>query len=603
MLNSALTILYGGCTPQEIQALLPKKLEAISSIANSCQTEADSVVRDFERVIETLTELQKSTLEMQGKTEEAMALNEEKAKIEKEDIAHWQARKKENEVAIEQVKKQVEQARADWKDTLDAMPSAGTLVGLAVVDGVTSVIGTLASTYQMAKTTTLGLANTVSTGITGVLSGRESSGVNSGNSLNGVHSGGARFNAPETAVVEDIGLSNIANVSANFIANLESFFTVENGQVRWAPETQEGKQCAVQILANLQKQLQRVSDVQGNDENKRKLKKLIEDGLKVAAGVQRKSLSVNETTSLFNNLQTCLSEINFLRAEERKRLGLSQFHRPGPEAPQAPQAPQGQSKGLVGTAVEQAHIKVEMTRAELKSLREQEEKTNAQFMETQKQLRESMMRFESFKQIAANSKEILEVIQEGVDAFAKLKYQWCELKMFFDSMANLIKASLSPQMNQFVIEAGAMQGVETTSPLSKEAVYQTAYQAAKVGHVVHHLSDSYCSISKTYLMPLTMKLNELLSLNKDRDAGKITIQRSSLGAEAEQAQSAIRDIIKRKHDAFEVAVDTRMNAIESELRQLALPPIPASRQTEIKQRTEEVVEKVNEERKNFLEFC
>ena len=147
--------------------------------------------------------------------------------------------------------------------------------------------------------------------------------------------------------------------------------------------------------------------------------------------------------------------------------------------------PPARSNGLVSAAVQQAHVKVEMTRAELKSLREENERSIQQQLEYQKQLSDTMMRLENFKQISTNSAAMLEIIQQGVDAFAQLKTQWRELKMFFDSMAKLIEASLSPRMNEFVAQAEEMQSI-TPSQASK-----AAYQANKVSHVVNHLSDSY----------------------------------------------------------------------------------------------------------------
>ena len=66
LLKGALVILYGGCSLEEIGAFLPIKLAAIKDVADASQREADRVVAEFNRVIETLTELQKSTLEIQG---------------------------------------------------------------------------------------------------------------------------------------------------------------------------------------------------------------------------------------------------------------------------------------------------------------------------------------------------------------------------------------------------------------------------------------------------------------------------------------------------------------------------------------------------------
>lgn len=257
---------------------------------------------------------------------------------------------------------------------------------------------------------------------------------------------------------------------------------------------------------------------------------------------------------------------------------------------------------MVGAAVENAHIKVEMTRAELQSMREEKQRATQQQLDIQTQLLETMRRLESFKQISATSAEILEVIQQGIDAFAQLKAQWWELKMFFDSMAKLMEASLSPRMNEFIAQAETSRVIQNPSPASKEIVYQSAYEAAKVAFVVNHLADSYCSISKSHLMPLTMKLDKLISLDKVRDAEKIQDERRSLSFEARNAQEKIKEIIQSKHNAFERSTTERMKAIDAEMRNL--PPLPDAERVAIRQRAEENVARINREKTMALDdFC
>ena len=54
---------------------------------------------------------------------------------------HWEARSRENEKQVENLTKQVEEARQDWQDALDSIPSGGKLMGLAIVDGIGQVVG------------------------------------------------------------------------------------------------------------------------------------------------------------------------------------------------------------------------------------------------------------------------------------------------------------------------------------------------------------------------------------------------------------------------------------------------------------------------------
>ena len=576
LLKTALIILYGNCSPEEIRALLPIKLGAIREVANACQREANTVLEEFDQVIETLTELQCSTMEMQGKTEEAKERATAKAKIEAEEKQRLENRKLETEQKVEELTKQVKEAREDWKTALDSMPSGAELIGYAIADGVGQLIGSLANFVggKSGESTNQSGHPTVSS--TNASTGQQGSAGSD----------------------DEMRLISTMNIVSTHLMNLEKYFEI-GGQAKatgWSANLDKEK--IATILAHLEKLQERNSRMVASQDTK-KFGEILQLSVSTANGMMKQPLGQSAIQGHFDDLQKCLSESSFLQSEWKKRSGQSQFHRPGPQMNDP--TPQPQNSGLVGAAVQRAHIKVEMTRAELKSLRESKEEATRQQLQVQRDLADTMRKLEEFEHIKANSAEILQVIQQGVTAFAELKSQWKELQMFFDSMAKLIEASLSPRMNEFVAQAETMQSIQP-SPQSKEIVYQAAYQAAKVGYVVNHLSDSYCAISKDHLMPLTIKLDRLISLDKVRDSEQIQREKTSLGYEARAAQGKITAIIQSKHAAFERSAAERMNAIDLEMKKL--PPIPSNEIQAIRQRAEESVDKINKEQQAELEdFC
>ena len=84
----SLKILFNA-TPREVVAHLPISLGRIREIAEECTTVAESVVTKYNRVIDTLHELQIGSLAAQGKSQEAKKVADfesEQKKIEKNSL-------------------------------------------------------------------------------------------------------------------------------------------------------------------------------------------------------------------------------------------------------------------------------------------------------------------------------------------------------------------------------------------------------------------------------------------------------------------------------------------------------------------------------------
>ena len=229
-------------------------------------------------------------------------------------------------------------------------------------------------------------------------------------------------------------------------------------------------------------------------------------------------------------------------------------------------------------------------------------------MESQRELQKSMRELKEFEQVKANSEEILVVIHRGLKAFATLRQQWSQLILFFQSISNLIKCSLSPKLNNFVESADEMSKMSKITKLSKEIVYQSAFQSVKVGYVVNHLASCYLSISRDHLMPLVLQLFQLIILDKDSDKTKIKEKKITLEEGADKAHEAIIDIIQRRNDEYKLSCDRKMQIMDQEMKAIG-SGIPEERKREIRKEAEKLQEKVDsvnhneEEEVDLDEFC
>ena len=602
LLKGALKILYGkDITPKEIQAYLPIKLNAIDQIAQNCEKEAEKVVKDFETVIETLVEFQKQTLLLQGKTEEAKKLNTLQIKMQEESQKFLDERRKEKENDIANLKDKVSEAHRDWKEAMETMPGTGALIGAAIVDGLSSTFSALAGSIQMTKTSVVAAAaaagETASGGFRRVFPGGRSQQDTRNFGEYNESEDEMEVEAPQPGgITYDLRLFEVVTQFSQVAQGLLSCFEETDDKVGLTSQ-ENAVQKAKEIGLFLKKKQKEVNPLQ-QSKKKDKLGKLISECVNITKDIQKKPSSPEDIEKAFNSLKEVISQSSYLCAEGNKRLGIPQFQKSGPQA--AGNAPMPQGKSLVSTLVENAQVKVESTRAELNSLREASDKAKQEGMEVQNKLRESMMNMEKFQNEAATQEEILQIMEEALKAFSELNSQWKILKEFFIDMSTLIRASMSPQINQFVKEADVMQKLGLPSAVAKENIYQTAYQAVKVAHVVNHLSDSYCTISKGYLMPLTGELDKMISLRKEKDKAEISRKRSLLGDEANKAQRAIEDIIRKKHATFQMRCNDRMKAIDAEMNKL--PALPEKKRAEIQAEATEMVKQVNQEI-DLDEYC
>jgi len=362
----------------------------------------------------------------------------------------------------------------------------------------------------------------------------------------------------------------------------------EGGKYRWSANLDDA------YVDDLLKSFEELV-VEIRAEEGEKLKKLVDQIVDLVRRIKESKkgpLAPKAINDLHAEALICDKEATILQSQEKVRARTSQFHKPGPKSPTAVQG----GKGLVGAAIQRAHIKVEVARVELQSLREVKHRATKFQLKVQMELLKSMKDLASFEHIAANSEKMLEIIVEAIADLGELKKLWRNLTAFFQSMANLIKAAMSPRLVQFSEEVDAIK--EVPHAVKREFIYQTAYNAAKVAHCVNQLADSYYVISGTHLLPLSMKLDKLIGLDKDDDKEEIQTERESLGIEATKAQESIVNIIKSKEIAFDKAVIERMQGLDNELNEL--PAIEPAKKAEIKKRAKESVEEVKESFDDFV---
>ena len=195
---------------------------------------------------------------------------------------------------------------------------------------------------------------------------------------------------------------------------------------------------------------------------------------------------VEQIPSLEEKLDSLCDQISEINIKLSARARVPANHKRGPGMlKQAASMFGGRGKkSLVDHGLEQAHMKLEVTRAQLQSTQDQADKAMEKQLEVNRRLQESMMQIAKFEAEGKTHAEVMEVLQQGLKAFGQLKEQWTKLLLFFHSMSNLIETSLGPPLKEFVehanmIKSEKQEGFEP-SEFCRELIYQPAKEAVKV---------------------------------------------------------------------------------------------------------------------------
>ncbi|XP_066930875.1 uncharacterized protein [Clytia hemisphaerica] len=598
LMKSALKILLSPeSEPSDIQNFLPERLLAIKKVSDDAKVKCEEVVKEFTHVIEVIEEVQLGALAKQTDVKTALEhlqLNIDNAKRESERLDQVT---KANEKALKDMEGQVKSAKEDWKDAMASMPSAQDLMMASLTESLTSIVKTGANAAVQMGTQYANMMTMGGMGGMGGMPPQQMGGMQNPQQAPNQNvqypAQGTHVENPKVDFVRDEYM--VKNSQINLFANLLlNYFDDSEGDIKLREKVVEkgdkdipvGKILEAETFFNMMKKNIKGMDAGDHKTTKNQLMKLIDNALKTIEGIQKLPESVATIQKLFGQAEKIISQSDTIGSSLKVKAGISQFNNPNPTLPPS-QAPSGSSGNLSENMIDNAHKKVEAHRSELNSLRNRAEEEKKRFDASEQALAEELRRLENFKSEDATSKRMIEVLNQGLDALNKVKQKWVDLLQFFTSLSNLINSTLAPSLNMFVADAEKVAQSARVTNMAKETVYQTAYQAVKVNHVVNHLAGSYKEISKKYLMPLCLKLDEILILDANQDKAKLEKLRLELGAECRKAQEDIKRIVDKHHEEFLANCHKKTSAIDTEMR--AIAPITEEKKKQIQANAQKMV--------------
>ena len=588
-LRSTLQLMTEG-TCEEISDGLHIDIGQIIQAGNVCKDKVKEVIEKYDLVINELNELTEATITTQGVTEEARRKARAMMEANKVEQVYLEEQLQKLETELEKTQEQLEEETETFKNTISELGSwqslgqqfvnvtidtaANTVIPMMVMSGGISMVASAASTAESFA----GVA-----GIVGVqaLKSSQTQAVSNppqnfeqapvepeDQSLVGRAQGLAKIvqTIQDTMFLGDTQLNKMALKNREPLIAAKSSLGVQKSRIASA-EWSKTKEKLIKVCCRIEKLIVDISEAfDTNDPNVINLHlecdNILKKCIKYGDAKTKASLWSCPSPALLNSAKGFADK--FL----------------------------GPKSNLSENYVKAVHLKMELTKEQLRSTEKDAEMQRERQLKLTKDLHQTLSDLTKFKEENATQDEVLKQIAKGLVVFGTLKKQWMDLLVFFDGMGNLVNATLGPRLDQFVAiahsaETQRKKSTELTN-LMRQRLFTPAYEATKIAYVVDHLSSTYWKISQQHLMPIVSSFGEMIALS---DKNEIEAKQRAIEQKATEAAEQIQAFIDHGHREFSIQIEERQRQLETTFQKF-VPKLP---ENEVKKIQEFVQNAQNDE--------
>ncbi|XP_066530203.1 uncharacterized protein [Hoplias malabaricus] len=544
-MKKALKILFQG-NDEVVEAHLPDQLENIRVIADECLALAESTEHKFTDVINIIQELLEACINAEhvyGDELEEIKKRQEENKIRKQSAEEAVKR---SQKAAEMMEKELKEAKESYQQAMSSLPSGWDMIAMelvaAVTEGINTMINGLASseTQPMAKIC---------------------------NPLN-INAGKQQDECSSPNVHDQI---NIFSKSAEILkcAELIQRF-VQNDNIDWkALYDQKKKKSNTDFFKQQFQRIKLSLNQFSKCKPKEQAQKLCEDGINIceemATYTRDGKCEEAKTQEIIEKISELIESARLFDCESKSVTGAP---------PLTPDPPMMSKSGSVSQrASDDARFRIEQSRAQLNSTRDQYQKSVENMEKNEKELTEILasMRNCELKEIDFNT--TIKMLVKGMDAMGRVKEQWEKMVRFFQMVSNIVKTSLNRTLKDFVSTSEKTQSLSYNSKLfSKDLLYTQAFQASNIASLIHMISATYTQVSDKYLMDRISSLGKLMAMDKEKP--EFDHERQLLEKGCKEAQEGILRLVLQNKNEFERKTSARLEKIDKELLAILPPAAP-----------------------------
>ncbi|KAF6726461.1 hypothetical protein FQA47_020347 [Oryzias melastigma] len=553
-MKAVVKILFQG-NDEIVETLLPNQLENIRSISDECVVLAESVEKKYEYVINIIQELLEACINanhVYGEELENVRMKLEENKLKEQTSKELNERSKK---AMEAMSKELEETQEQYKKAMDSIPSGWEMIGMDLVEGMTSVLKVFSSGAAFCK---------------GLIKNPFGSEIN-------------LFDKGED--VDMIAEMKICSRSGQILQLASSFSQfINNNGINWKEIYDQKNKCTKTTWQR--DQFERIHQ-EVEDLPRSKLKEtalfLCQRGINICEQLAMYAPGQKCDRKMANKLiketkKLCDDALKF-DCKSKKKSGSPALN---PKPPMMFKTEENSgSPSASQRATENAYFRIEQSREQLKQTREAYEKAVQNMEQNQRELTEILVEMQNCKIKEIDFDTTIKMLVKGMDAMGRVKEQWEKMVRFFQMVANIVKTSLGTTLNNFVKTSEDTKKLSYNSKLfAKDMLYNQAFEASNIASLVHMISGTYCEVSNKYLMDRVSSLGKLMAM--DKESPEFMQERLKLQESCQEAQGGIMHLVLRNKKEFERKTDARMAQIEGELKAI-LPSAPPSETQRIKE--------------------
>ncbi len=527
-------------------------LRAIERIVENCKDTTKDVVIRFELVMLTLSELQEACCSRTGDVESAiqsLALN---AKVNETENANRDELNRQIESECHKLREKLEEESKLFKQSLEDLTSGKTLltqIGLGFADVLTSkVVPMMAAAGSIAivgcslsTPETLGMSALGLYGMKKAMNKDNASGEKEEVDTKETHS--------TPCELQCVILPQLKNA----LESVGSFFEMDGETIKVKPLTkQEDYEKKKETFRQIKDKTDEAEDGGSDKKMAKGMRQVCNEAKKLCQKISS-TKNICDAGKLHSNLNELIAKANEIRVGDKSKA-----------ANFGTNLMSGVSGGVAETYARNMSTRVQLTREELQKTKEDLDKSKERQMENNRKMQETMLKLECMKIEESNQTQVLEVLKEGLDAFAQLKEQWTHLLLYFEKVSQMIKVCMQAPMVNFKEKAEHYRGIlEEGGRLTnrqKRSLSLPAMEALKGACQIHTNALIYLGVSKKFFQPMLSQLGTFLALDADKDSSKVAEKQNAIKEKAREAQLFLAERVKECHEEM----DKKFRQIESE---------------------------------------
>nr|XP_023696334.1 uncharacterized protein LOC111858637 [Paramormyrops kingsleyae] len=546
-----------------VQTLLPDQLESIATISDQCVQLAEGTENKFTFVINLIQELLEACIsakKVYGDELEEVKRKIQENKIKKKDSEKAKERAQET---LKDMNKRLDDIQKSFDKAMDSLPSGWDVIGMNFVGGLTQH----------------------SPGIIDILSNMTQSIAKFANE---------RKQNRNTSVNDDFGaMSNILSKSGQILTLAEILNSfIDKQQIKWSEiYDQKEDKTKTAYLGEQYNEIQTSVKSEKGCKAKKAVLDICTDAIKLCSELSKIApdgkCDAAKTKVMITRMQKLLKQCQTLDCENIAFTNTPVFT---PEPPQ--QAKRSGTKRAGDVAVENARFRIEQSRAQLEKARQEQKDSLDNLEKNQKELSEILIALKNCKVKEIDFNNTIKMLVMGLEAMGRVKEQWEKMVRFFQMISSIIKTSLHRSLDDFRKQSQKASLSYDAKIFTKDLIYKQAIDASNVASLVNMISGTYVEVSDKHLMDRISSLGKLMALDPSRP--DFISERLRLQDACEEAQKAIRDIVRENNKKFDQKAQERIEKIEGALKPM-LPPVSEEKMKEIKEITESAFKGMSQE--------